>query len=313
VAALAGAEAATCGRFGIAVSGGVDSLALLLLSHAAFPGRIAAATVDHELRQASAAEARQVADLCARLDIPHATLRPPVPITGNLQSAARAARYGLLEAWRMDLQLDWVMTAHHADDQLETLVMRVNRSSGVGGMAGIRSRQGHVLRPLLDWRRAELEALISQLGLEAVDDPSNHDARFDRARIRPLVQSCNLIDATAANAVARNLAEADSALDWTVEQIGHQRLEQTAAGLVMNVGDLPAELLRRLLLRALRQITGDSFTPRGQQLTATIQALARGEQAMLGTVLIKPEKGDRQRWLMRPAPAARGQVNGVSR
>lgn len=309
MAVLAGAQAAQSGRFGIAVSGGADSLALLLLSHATFPGRIAAATVDHGLRRESAQEAEFVAGLCSDRGIPHVTLAPSSPITGNLQSAARTARYALLAEWRAREGLDWVMTAHHADDQLETLVMRVNRSSGVGGMAGIRGRQGHVLRPLLEWRRTELDGLVQGNGITPIDDPSNRDAGFDRARIRPVVQSCTLIDPVAANATAHHLAEADAALDWATDQISAQRLKDTGTALVLDVTDVPDELVRRLLLRALRMMAGDGFTPRGQQMTATIQALARGEQAMLGSVLIKADKDDgnggSKCWLIRPAPPSR--------
>ena len=85
------------GRVGVAVSGGPDSVALLLLASAACPGAVQAATVDHGLRPESAAEAESVAETCARLDVPHAVLRPATPLGGNLQSAARGARYALLE------------------------------------------------------------------------------------------------------------------------------------------------------------------------------------------------------------------------
>jgi tRNA(Ile)-lysidine synthase len=80
------------GRIGIAVSGGPDSVALLLLAAAAYPGAVAAATVDHGLRPESAAEARLVAALCAARGIAHAILTPDAPIGGSLQAAARAAR-----------------------------------------------------------------------------------------------------------------------------------------------------------------------------------------------------------------------------
>src|SRR3546814_1335780 len=76
-------------------------------------------------------------------------------ISGSLQAAARAERYRLLEQWRESHALDHVVTAHHADDQLETMIMRLNRSSGVGGLAGVRARNGTVLRPLLSWRQEE--------------------------------------------------------------------------------------------------------------------------------------------------------------
>src|SRR3546814_20600132 len=104
------------------------------------PGQVWAATVDHGLRKESDDEARMVAGFCAREHIPHSTLRPPAPITGSPQAAARTERYRLLEQWREANALDHIVTAHHADEQLETIVMRLNRSSGVGGLAPIRDK-----------------------------------------------------------------------------------------------------------------------------------------------------------------------------
>ena len=138
-------------HLGLAVSGGIDSLALLLLAGTAFSDRIWVATVDHRLRAESAAEAEYVAGVCTRLGVPHDTLIPSVPITGNIQSGARAARYALLDQWRDENSLPWIATAHHLDDQAETVLMRLNRGSGIGGLASIRPVHGHVIRPLLGW------------------------------------------------------------------------------------------------------------------------------------------------------------------
>jgi tRNA(Ile)-lysidine synthase len=93
------------GRLGVAVSGGPDSMALLLLAHAALPGRVAAATVDHGLRKESADEAAMVAAVCAGLNVPHRTLRVEVA-AGNVQSQARAARYAALAAWLEEAGLE---------------------------------------------------------------------------------------------------------------------------------------------------------------------------------------------------------------
>src|SRR3546814_6847035 len=89
---------------------------------------------------------------------------------------------------------DHIVTAHHADDQLETMIMRLNRSSGVGGLAGIRARNGTVLRPLLSWRRDDLTALALDADLPLVEDPSNSDIRFDRARLRSALKSQQILD-----------------------------------------------------------------------------------------------------------------------
>lgn len=208
-------------RLGIAVSGGPDSVALLLLAHAALPGRVEAATVDHGLRAESADEAAMVARLCQRLGIAHRTL--PVDVaTGNVQEQARIARYTALGAWYDDRGLDGLATAHHLDDQAETLMMRLNRGSGLTGLAGIRrttgipGHGGRLIRPVLDWCRADLAQVVAQSGIEPVADPSNTDNRFDRARIRKALADADWIDPAALARSAQLLAQADDAVQFMV-------------------------------------------------------------------------------------------------
>lgn len=285
-------------RLGVAVSGGPDSLALLLLSQAARPGSVEAATVDHGLRPEAAAEADQVAALCARLDIPHATLRPASPIRGNLQSGAREARYRLLEAWRAERGLDRLLTGHHADDQAETLVMRLNRGAGIGGLAGVRAVNQRVLRPLLGWRRAELAAIARAAGADPVEDPSNLDPRFDRARLRARLADADWIDPLAMTRSAQALAEADAALDWAADRLVEERV--VAEDGALDPTGLPSELRRRLVLRMLRRIN-PAADPRGDALTRLLRTLEAGEIATLAGVRCRGGA----RWRFAPAPARR--------
>ena len=288
------------GRLGVAVSGGGDSLALVLLARFAFPGQVQAATVDHGLRPESTGEANFVAEACRSLDVPHAVLRPEAPLAGNLQSAARRARYALLEAWRAEQGLDWILTAHHADDQAETLLMRLNRGSGVAGLSGVRPVNGCILRPLLGWRRTELAAIVANAGLTAVDDPSNADPRFDRARLRRRLADAEWIDPAALARSAQAVGEAEDALEWATERLAAERMHRESKALNLDVSGLPAELVRRLLLRALRDID-PAAAPRGEELSRMAATLDAGGTATLAGV--KAVGG--ARWRLSPAPPRR--------
>ena len=208
---------------GLAVSGGPDSLALLLLANAAFAGQVEAATVDHGLRAENADEAAVVAHICREMGVEHRVLRVEVA-AGNLQAEARIARYTALAGWLEERKLAALATAHHGDDQAETLLLRLNRGSGVAGLAGVRAR-GVVpgtaiplLRPLLGWRRGELADIVAAAGLAPAQDPSNTDDRFDRARLRKVLARAGWLDIPALAASAAHLADADAALDWAARR-----------------------------------------------------------------------------------------------
>jgi tRNA(Ile)-lysidine synthase len=289
--------------FGVAVSGGPDSLALLLLAEAAFPGLPQAATVDHRLRPESAGEAAFVHDLCAARGIAHATLTGP-PILGNVQAGARALRYRLLGTWARERGLAFVLTAHHQDDQAETLLLRLQRGAGLAGLAGIRPGAGieglTVLRPLLGWRKAELAEIVAEAGLAAVEDPSNNDERYDRSRLRKQLAATDWLDAPALARSAAALGEAEEALDWTVEQLIAERTDSARNGLTFDATDLPAELRRRALLRLLALLV-PADPPRGDSVQRLLGALDAGETATLAGV--KCEGGPV--WRLAPAPPRR--------
>ncbi|MFD1106324.1 tRNA lysidine(34) synthetase TilS [Sphingobium olei] len=299
VAALTGADDAA--RFGIAVSGGPDSMALLSLAARLYAGRVEAVTVDHQLRPEAAEEAAMVARWCAGAGVPHAILTPDAPVTGNVQNWARIMRYRLIEQWGSARGIDWIMTAHHADDQLETMIMRLNRGSGVAGLAGVRARTGRVIRPLLGVRKAALVTLAQAQGLPFVDDPSNVDRRFDRAALRAVLAGVDWIDAEAAGRSAAALAEAEAALAWSVEALAAAHVRQEGAGWRLERTDLPREYLRRLLLHMLALADPEAPAPRGEAIDRAIaQALAGGKSSLGGWLLTGGES-----WTLMPAPARR--------
>lgn len=300
------------GKIGLAVSGGPDSLALLLLGAVAFPGRVEAATVDHGLRPHSADEASNVASQCATLGVPHEIL--PVEWdkkpSGNVQALAREARYTLLWKWARERDLDAVATGHHVDDQAETLLMRLNRGAGVGGLAGINPSRPlgstvgggtmiTVFRPLLTWRRTELAAIVASAGLTAIDDPSNTDERFDRTRARALLADNPWLDPHRLAAVAEHCIDAKRALEWSSWTQFIARQSGTDDVLTLDAEDLPFELQRRVLLDAIELLTGK--VPPGPETVRALDALDKGRTVTLAGMKLEPGPP----WRISPAPPHR--------
>ncbi|MCJ2187968.1 tRNA lysidine(34) synthetase TilS [Novosphingobium beihaiensis] len=296
-------------RLGLAVSGGPDSLALLLLAHAALPGRIEAATVDHGLRAESAGEAAEVARVCAERGVPHATL--PVEVAGgNIQAEARAARYAALADWVEERGLAAVATAHHADDQAETLLMRLNRASGVAGLAGARAR-GRVpdtpiplLRPVLDWRRAELGDVVRAAGLVAADDPSNANDRFDRVRIRKALAGADWLDVPALARSAAHIAEADVALEWMAGLEWRSCVKAEPMGLRYKP-QAPRAVALRVVARIVRELGGEE--PRGSAVARLVDTLVEGRPASIGELVVRPNAGG---WSFAKAPVRAAKRRG---
>jgi tRNA(Ile)-lysidine synthase len=291
-------------RLGIAVSGGPDSLALLLLVAAARAGDVEAATVDHRLRPESRQEADFVRGICERLGVSHRTLAVTVGRGSSLQSQARTARYEALGDWAIERDLDVVATAHHVDDQAETLLMRMARGAGLGGLVGVRHARPlepgvTLIRPLLAWRRAELGAIVAAAGITPIDDPANRDPRHDRSRFRGMLAEADWADPERIAASARWLADADEALDWAVSALLEQRAERAGSSLTIDAEGLPRELQRRLLLAAFDRM--GAHRPRGPELDRARKALRAGRTATLAGLKLEPGPP----WILSPAPPRR--------
>jgi len=174
------------GRALVAVSGGPDSVALLHLLHGSrdlHRLELVVAHFDHGIHPDSAAVASSVRALAARHRLEYEEGRGALgPAAG--ETSARAARYAWLEATRARLGAALVFTAHHADDQVETILMRALRGSGPAGLAGMVARQGALVRPLLPFRRAAILRYVRTEGLVAWGDPANQDPRHLRAWLR---------------------------------------------------------------------------------------------------------------------------------
>ncbi|WP_430395078.1 tRNA lysidine(34) synthetase TilS [Enterovirga aerilata] len=265
-AAFAGLEAAP--RVLAAVSGGPDSVALMgaLAEWARAPGRppVSVATVDHGLRPGARAEAEAVAELAAKLGLPHAILtwagpkRRPVS-----QAAARQARYRLLLEHAREIGASHLVTAHTLDDQAETVLLRLAAGSGLSGLAAMRPRVArgglqHV-RPFLRIPKAGLVAACLARDWPFSEDPSNADPRFARVRwrraIMPLLAAEGL-DAERLARLAARLARADEGLDHAAETALARLALQPGPGARVEMAALaaePAEIALRVLKRLLEQ------------------------------------------------------------
>ncbi|CAN5170552.1 MAG: tRNA lysidine(34) synthetase TilS [Pseudomonadota bacterium] len=297
-------------KLGVAVSGGPDSLALLLLAATARPGTIEAATVDHALRPGSDEEAAMVGRICAEFGIPHATLTAEwhsKPETA-IQERARGERYRLLGRWAGERGLAALITAHHLDDQAETLLMRLKRGAGVRGLAGMRpvvpipGSQLRLLRPLLTWRRSELMSICSAAGVAAASDPSNEDDQFERVRVRRAMASADWLDPVAIARSAGNLAAADSALMWATGQEWEARVSWTGDEIAYRPR-APLEIRRRIVGRALAALAseGGAEDLRGRELDRLLVELVNGGKATLRGVLCSGG----ETWRFTPAPKRR--------
>jgi tRNA(Ile)-lysidine synthase len=284
----------------IAVSGGPDSTALLVLAagwarRLRRPPKLLALTVDHGLRPQAAAEAAAVKRLARRLGVAHRTLRwrGAKPKTG-LQEAARLARYRLLTQAAARAGFAHILTAHTLDDQAETVLFRLARGSGLTGLAGIAAvsllpvsggSEIFLVRPLLHVPKARLIATLRTTGIAYSEDPSNTDPRYTRARLRVLMPALARegLDAGGLSRLARRLRRAEAAIEFAVGA-ARAALAPTAwprrgpvAFDAARFLDLPAEVGLRLLGRAVAH-TGDEGPVELGKLEALYDALRRASR-----------------------------------
>jgi tRNA(Ile)-lysidine synthase len=242
-----------------AVSGGADSLALLVLAVEAGCA-VTAVHVDHGLRRGSAAEADVVADVAARYGAGFRTQRVVVAEGPNLEARARRARYAALPAQ--------VLTGHTADDQAETVLLNLLRGAGLDGLAGYDPTR----RPLRALRRRDTHKLCADLGIQPVHDPSNDDPRFRRNRVRH--ELLPLLDAIAERDVAAVLARQAEVLRSDAELLEHLSLAVDPTD-AKALAAAPEPLAVRAVRRWLRE--GDERHPPDAGTVARVLAVARGE------------------------------------
>lgn len=275
-------------RIAVALSGGADSLALLVLasqwvkkSKARY---VIAYTVDHGLRKESAAEARQCAAFAKSLGVTHRILRwkGDKPLSG-IQAAARAARYDLLAKACQRDAIATLLTAHHLEDQAETFLLRLARGSGVDGLAAMQAitqpESGlRLLRPFLDVPRETLRAVVTRAGLTPIEDPSNDNQRFDRVKVRRLMSDLSALGLTPLRLAdtAANMSRASKALKAVTREVLKSSVVDPAGFIHIDLAVLraaPNEIALRALAEMLKDVGGSLYAPRFEGLIAIHEAL----------------------------------------
>lgn len=300
----------------LAVSGGPDSTALLLLAARwrrtqKHGPTLLAVTVDHGLRSEAQAEAEAVKRVAKQCGVAHRTMRwtGRKPKSG-LQKAAREARYRLLAQAAKKIGANHVLTAHTHDDQAETVLIRMSCGSGITGLGGMTTvapfpvggaGRLKLVRPLLDLPKARLIATVTAAGLECADDPSNRDPRFTRARLRAAmpVLAREGLTATRLSRLARRLRRAEAALQAAADAawaaLARQRTgEKPAVSFGDGYSALPDEVQVRVLGRAIGQV-GDEGPVELAKLEALHSALVEGHsrlrRTLAGAIVTREDNG----------------------
>lgn len=286
-------------RLGVAVSGGSDSLGLLVLlaewQNSGGPA-LRVVTVDHGLRSEAAGEAVRVASLSRSFGLAHDTLEwRGWDGHGNLPDAARRARYALMSQWAREHEISGIAIGHTLDDQAETFLMRLARGAGVDGLSAMRSRwdEGGVTfhRPLLGVSREALRTALRARAIDWIEDPTNTELAYERARARELLKSLAAtgLCAQRIGKVAANLSAARETLHHYVLEAAHGLVSFETGDLVIaraGFSALPHEITRRLFQGALRFVSGSYYAPRGHAMQMALEAVRAGHKTTLHGCLL---------------------------
>ncbi|MBM3467944.1 MAG: tRNA lysidine(34) synthetase TilS [Alphaproteobacteria bacterium] len=304
----------------VATSGGPDSLALALLAHqwaTARGGKAIALTVDHQLRKESRQEAEQVKAWMTSHAIEHhiltwVRLDDQKKLESAIQATARQVRYQLLGDWCKENETKYLLTAHHAQDQLETFMIRLAKGSGLKGLTGIqaevRTDFGRILRPLLQIDPECLKETLRTLKQDFIQDPSNENRDFTRIRWRKLLPSLagEGLTPTSLQETLERLNDAQKLIDQYMDIVLSRYIcvyPQGYATLQKDIFQESVEGVEEAFKRILATIGTRNYPVRRKALREAIEALKTGKSMTLGGCqIINKEK----EWLIVREPVAVG-------
>ncbi|MEL6466960.1 MAG: tRNA lysidine(34) synthetase TilS [Pseudomonadota bacterium] len=306
-------------RIGVAVSGGGDSVALMaaLVSYCQDKDvELHVITVDHGLREGTKEEIALVTDLCAKWDLQHhVEYWTGWDGQGNLQAAARDARYEIMADWAYANRISVIAVGHTADDQAETFLMRLARGSGVDGLSAMQARVVRYgitwVRPFLGVERASLRHYLQASGIKWCEDPSNRSRDFERVRVRDALTVLGTLGITTEKLteVADHMGRAREALNWQTF-LAAQDMAQVIHGVIAidlaKFRLLPQETARRLIVHTLSWTSQHSYPPRKDPVARAIAAVRTGQSATLDGCQVCVENG--MIWVFRELNAVKDTV-----
>ena len=271
----------------VALSGGIDSLALAILANQHFKETITV-TIDHALRAESTAEAQQAASIMQSHGIAHHTITRTEDLNdNNTQAAARQYRYSALTAFCHKHGIDNLLTGHHQDDNIETFLLRLLRGSGVDGLSSMPVTTVYnginIIRPLLNTTKAKLQNFLTQQNITWIEDPTNSTDKYDRNKLRHLLEQMQ--DAELLNTrITGTIAHMQRASGYLQQQTDQAFVEiTTAQGEQLHIQhdsflQLHDEIALRLLVRIITSMTGQEYKPRFEKLQR-LHSTLQGKQA----------------------------------
>lgn len=300
----------------VAVSGGGDSMALVLLLKnwcAEKKFKLTALIVDHGLRKNSTAEAAQVGGWMTDLNIDHHILKwlGDKPAT-NIQDEARKMRYLLLGNWCADNDIKHLFLAHHQNDQAETFLIRLFRGSGIDGLSAMEKmapfpvkdfdkNYPFLCRPLLDVPKEKLTQFLNEQAQQWVEDPSNQDVKYTRIQIRELLRSSEIdgLDQGRLSQTAKRMRRVRSLLEDLTESAEADYVNYSEFGFAsVNkkfITELHEEIALRLLSKVIKTVSGGTYPPRHKKLEALYEKLSAEDfqgQTLAGSMIFKDGKDE---------------------
>ncbi len=282
-------------RIAVAVSGGSDSLALCLLLNQWIKnngGALVCITIDHQLRVESSSEAIKVGDILSALGLEHRIIAwPGEKPKANIQEKARIARYNLLTDYCHQHNIIYLATGHQRNDQAENFIIRADHGSGVYGLAGIpiigEFNQIKIIRPLLEFKKEELQALLEAKNIEWIEDPSNQNEYFMRVKVRKLLNEYPEWIDKLAN-ISNNLSKAKECIEYMLEKSIKELVifpsESKALIELLGFNQLPQEIRFRMIGTILQNIGTKEKPARAERIERLLDKVKTGNAFKASTL-----------------------------